>query len=277
MSWFRSIIVFVVASACFGQTKAIKSNAPAIPKSEMLQLLTQICPGGERDLACSVCPEGSSSAGASATWTVEAVFYGHFLSASSQDALVNASGCESHADGMSSSVLLTRQQSSWRIVRYMPGTRAGDCRLLQAADGRDRLVCAQMDGHYGFYQTTLSLFDPGRDPASLTPQDQAFGSVFLSLFDSTNAGACQTYGEAGAKVDSTLQMATLDRVEFTPLPSKDQVRIVASAREGSMKIPAKLRAQICAETAPEPDLTGLVKQTRYEFIFDGKEVKPARR
>lgn len=171
MARFRLCFVLVVASTCVGQ---IESNAPDIPESEMRQLLTQICQGHEANSACSVCPEGTSSVGEPEMWSVGTVFYGHFLSASSRDVLVNGSGCEPHAHGMSGSVLLTRKQNSWSRVRYLPGTRAEDCRQIPGSDGRDRLICAQTDGHGGYNETTLSLFDPGQDIS-----DTGFGNVFF--------------------------------------------------------------------------------------------------
>lgn len=65
-------------------------------------------------------------------------------------------------------------------------------------------------------------------------------------------------------------------MEFIRLRAKYQVRIVVSAAEGSMKIPKALREQICAGSAREPDITQLIKSTRYEFIFDGKEINPVK-
>jgi hypothetical protein len=273
MARFRLCIVFVVASACLGQ---IESNASDIPESEMRHLLTQICPGHEGDSACSVCPEGTSSQGSPEAWNVGTVFYGHFLSASSRDVLVNGSGCEPHSQGMSGSVLLTRKQNSWRRVRYLSGTRAGDCRQLPGSDGRDRLVCAQTDGHYGFNETTLSLFDPVQDRSSSGPQDKGFGIVFLSLLDTTDAGACHPYIKDDDAAEGLLQSATVENVEFIPLRAKYQVRIVVSSAEGSMEISKTLRDQICAGSAPEPDVTRLIKSTRYEFIFNGKEINPVK-
>jgi len=239
----------------------------------MRQLLARICPGHVGDAVCTVCPDETGFSGSPETWSVETVFYGHFLSASSRDVLVNGSGCEPHAEGMSGSVVLTRQQNSWRKVRYLPGTRAEDCRQLPGFDGRDRLICAQTDGHYGFYETTLALFDPGRDRLAANGQDLKFGSVFFSLMDNTNSGACHLVVEDGDD-EGLLQSGAVDNVKFIPLRANYQVRIVVSAVEGSMKIPKNLREQICAGQAPEPDLTPLIKPARYEFIFDGKGIEP---
>jgi hypothetical protein len=169
----------------------------------------------------------------------QTVFPGHFLAASSEDAPVNGVRCESHAQGMSGSFLFTRDRDSWRKVRSASGTRAGDCRKLPGSGGRHRL-----------------------------------GNIFFGLIDNTNAGACHAYrDDDDAGGEGVLTAASIDQVEFTDLPAKCHVRIVVIANEGSVRIPSKLREQICAGDAPEPDVTNTIKPTRYEFTFDGAKVQ----
>jgi hypothetical protein len=73
-----------------------------------------------------------------------------------------------------------------------------------------------------------------------------------------------------------LESAAVGKVEFIRLRAKYQVRIVVSAAEGSLKIAKALREEICAGRAPEPDLTRLIKPARYEFIFNGKDIRPVK-
>jgi hypothetical protein len=153
----------------------------------------------------------------------------------------------------------------------MGGTRAHDCRQLPGSDGRDRLVCEDIDGHQGHLGIMLFLMDAGKDPSTFADD---FERVFFGMMDDTGAGACNTVSEDGEPTsDSVLQIGAITRVEFISLPAKYQVRIVVYASDGSIKIPAKLRERIRAGDAPEPDITPAIKPTRYEFTFDGTKIQ----
>ncbi len=171
---------------------------------------------------------------------------------------------------MDGSFLLTRVGSSWRKVRYMAGTRARNCRRLPGSDGHDRLVCADADGHQGYLYRSLSLLDPGQDPAALSSRDLESGKPFFGIIDDTGAGACHAYGEDSE--GGELQSGSIDRVDFTRLRPKYHVRIVVYGSSGSMKISPTLRERVCSGETPEPDITPLIKPTRDEFIFDGTKI-----
>ena len=89
------------------------------------------------------------------------------------------------------------------------------------------------------------------------------------MTDNTDAGACHLVSneDDGAVLHSVI----IDRVEFTHLPTKYHVRIVVSAQEGKIKIPANAKEKICAGGATEPNIT--TKPTRYEFTFDGAKIQ----
>jgi hypothetical protein len=116
----RLCLFLALSCACFGQEywetqKWIPSDPARLSPTETLSLLKQVCSDHAYEAGCEVCPEGT--AGDAGAWELRAIFLGHFLSPSSQDALVGGFGCESHADGVGGSFLFTRRGFSWFRVR----------------------------------------------------------------------------------------------------------------------------------------------------------------
>lgn len=261
-------VFLVVAWGCRGQweTKtSIPSDAAHLPATEVQSFLQKICPGETKGAGCAVCP--AEMPPSAQTWDLKAIVLGHFLSFSSEDALVSAFGCESHANGMSGSYLFTRDGSSWRKVRYEAGVNASDCKKLTGLDGRDRLVCAADDMHQGFADEFLYLLDPGRDPSTIDPMnDTSRGDIFFDVNDSLRS--CVKLQ------DGTVLSGAMERVEFVLLEEARQVRIVVTARLGRAIVPNDVFRKACAAGLSSGLRIATVVR-RYEFVFDGQEIVPS--
>lgn len=265
-------VLFVAALGCRGQGdagKLIRSDAAQLPAAEVHGFLEMICPGQTSDSGCKVCPKDTAFTppASTQTWDLKAIIPGHFLSLTSDDAVVSGGGCEPHANGMSGSYLFTRDGSAWRKVRYEAGVKAFDCKKMTGLDSRDRLVCAAADMHQGFGDEFLYLLDPGRDPGTMDPQnDISRGDIFFDVGDSLHS--CVRLP------DGTVLSGAIERVEFVPLEEQRQVRIVVTARLGRAVVPNDIFRKACAPGVS----TGLRLVTvlrRYGFVFDGQDIVPA--
>jgi hypothetical protein len=194
----------------------------------------------------------------------------HFVSPSSEDALVSGSGCESHADDFGGSFLLTKQGLSWHKVRYVAGLIAFDCHKLTGSDGRDRLICGQADSWQGDEFSSVCIHDPGADLIKTDTLDTQFARGFAL----DNRGECffgveDTTGAMGKSV----QRGFIQRVEFAGIASGHQTRIIVIARLGRANVPEELVEKGASGTGPNPTIATLPR--RYEFVFDGARVAAA--
>ena len=264
-------LLLLAAFHCLGQTEAstsIRSDAAHLSAAEVHTFLEMICPGRTSASGCEVCPEGTASP--VGPWELRSITFGHFLSPASDDVLISGFECESHAEGYSGSFLFTRDQSSWKKVRYEEGVKAWDCRKLAGSDGRDRLVCAAQDVHQGYEDAFLYVLDPGRDPRTMDPlDDTSRGSVFFYVMDGLGA-LC-----VGPRNDDSSQHGTIARVDFQELPKGRQVRITVYASLGKADVPDEVIERACRQTGFPTDLKIATLPRQYEFTFDGARVIPA--
>ncbi len=124
-----------------------------------------------------------SAADCSVGKPLRSITFGHFFVPRSEDVLVSGWGCESHADGNSGAYLFTKDRSSWLNRSYTPRMDASDCKKLTSLDGRDLLVCAASDVHFGVPDSFLYLFVPGLDPN----QQPDTLNIFFAVDDSLGA------------------------------------------------------------------------------------------
>jgi hypothetical protein len=75
----------------------------------------------------------------------DAVYRGHFLSPTSEDALLSESGCETHQELYGGAVLLTKRSRLWKVVWYRPGVLTEKCHKVALRDRREILVCIDKD------------------------------------------------------------------------------------------------------------------------------------
>jgi hypothetical protein len=253
-----SLAVLFVGTACYaGQWNSIPSDAAKVSPQEAQQFLEVICPADASADGCAVCPpEMPQSA---QTWQLRTITFGQFLAPKSEDALVAGVGCEDHANLMSGAYLFTKQESSWRKVRYVAGANADDCKKLPGSDGRDRLVCEAADMHQGFGDSFLYLLDPGRDRR---PEDNSL-EVFLDVTDSL--GSCV------ALSDGTVLSGKIESVSFAPASEPHGTRITVVTQLGKAVIPERIISG-CNQSNRKPKVTVATVARRYEFLFDGQKV-----
>jgi len=260
-----------LASALAAQTENLPwmpSDAARVSAAQQAEFLAEICPGHATAAGCEVCP-ADTGLPQNEQWQIIAITFGHFLSPSSDDALISGRGCEPHVENYSGSFLFSRNSSTWKKVRYEAGLQAWTCKKLAAADGRGRLVCAATDQHQGVQDAFLYLLDPGLDPKSIDPlRGDPRGTLFFDVM--TNLGAfC-----VGPNVDAA-QQETITRVAFQPLAGPNSVRIVVDARAGKAVVPKSVAEKVCSKTGFPSDLRIAALSRRYLFIFDGQKIIPA--
>jgi hypothetical protein len=260
-----------LAFACFAQwehEKWIPSDAARLSPSATERLLVQICPGESSESGCDVCPKDTNSP--AGKWEIKAVFSGHFVSPSSEDALVSGFGCESHGDDFGGSFLLTTQGLSWHKVRYVAGLIAFDCHKLTGSDGRDRLMCGQADSWQGDQFSSVCIHDPGADVIKTDTLNAEFdrgraldnrGDCFFGVED--------TMGGMG----KSFQRGFIQWVEFAGIASRHQTRIIIFARLGRANVPEEVVMKAASGVGPNPNIATLPR--RYEFVFDGAQVQAA--
>jgi hypothetical protein len=84
-----------------------------------------------------------------ALWQADGVIFGHFLSATSEDAAIGCFGCEGHPSLFGGTLLLTRKVGAWKPVWYKAGVITRHCRRVLLATGRQILFCEETDGGMG--------------------------------------------------------------------------------------------------------------------------------
>jgi hypothetical protein len=271
MNPWKLSLFLPLAFACFAQwepEKWIPSDAARLSRSATERLLTQICPGHSNESGCDVCPKDTN--GGAEKWEIKAVFSGHFVSPSTEDALVSGSGCASHGDDFGGSFLLTKQGLSWHKVRYVSGLIAFDCHKLTGSDGRDRLICGQADSWQGDEYSSVCIHDPGVDLIKTDTLDAQFARGFAL----DNRGDCffrveDTTGGMGR----SFQRGFIQRVEFTGVALTHQTRIIVFARLGRANVSEEVVMKGATGVGPNPNSATLSR--RYEFMFDGAKVLPA--
>jgi hypothetical protein len=224
------------------------------PSEAILPLLKLFCPGhviaDSAAYGCDACPAGHQRQG-KLVWGADSVIYGHFRDKDSEDALLNMSGCEPHADWFGGTVAFSRDAGRWRKLWYQPGLITRECKKVIRRDGREILLCKHDDGHAGeteWYLYALDIAASHKRPTML-----------LGLLDSTKA--CMT----------NLQKASVEKIEYKDLNGDGLSDIHISVQYGRMKLPREsVEKHGCA---PEQKLP-----TRFytiDFLFDGEKFSVA--
>jgi len=157
----------------------------------VVRLLEAVCPGDVttgKDIARKTgCPDftGFGKIGDRFSWSLGAVTRGHFLSPTSDDAVLWMQGCESHQDNFGGTVLLTKRSQRWSMLWYKTAVQTARCHKVRLRNGREILVCMGGAGAQG--ATATSLYS--KDLLSPKPTLMAGGSdddgTFFAAFDST--------------------------------------------------------------------------------------------
>ena len=176
------------------------------------ELLDAVCRGGVvhgRQITCSiVCPKFTGFAGDDLGWSLEKVTRGHFLSPTSDDAILSMSGCEPHAANFGGSILLTRRLNRWVLIWYKAGVETSRCHRVPLRSGREILACMGTYGGQGNHWSALYV----EDLLKPTPVLMSDGTKeFFHVLDNTSN--CGWNSEDETK-PYPLTLAYIGKVEF---------------------------------------------------------------
>jgi hypothetical protein len=225
--------VFVALLVLIGGTAAVmfyrQSHHPAVESmpttsplaaisfEEQVAMATAACGSPakvdeKKSITCAVCPQASDFSGPNAMpggpggWTADSAIAGHFTSAGADEALLHASGCESHAKNYGGDFLMRRVAGKWSTVRYASGATADSkCQRLLWQSGRHALVCETADMHQGVASDAVQflLFD------ATTPAGEDWkNTLFLVTTDESS--------NCGFTPPRTMQFGKIDAVELLP-------------------------------------------------------------
>ena len=137
---FRSVVVALSASLCFGQAFPSESRLPS--REEAKKILQAV--------SRSESPVTSGKA------TLTRVLAGKFSQPDSPELIADFDGHEPHALDFGGSVLLREVKGEWRFARYAAGFRSTQCRKFARTDRTDLLVC--QGGHTAMGENSIYLF-----------------------------------------------------------------------------------------------------------------------
>ena len=221
----------------------------------------QVTVGSKKEILCSVCPSGSDfqetagMPGSGTGWTLDGALPGSFTAKGADEALLHATGCESHANSFGGNFLMRRTGDDWSTIRYASGGTANDkCQKLPWPTGREALVCESTDMHQGVASDAvqLLLFDE-KAPAQPDTFENTF---FLGVTDeSANCGF-----EAGTHAKPhTMQLAKIDSFDVLPEAPDGNRNVAVNATINRVPSPMKPGA---ACPAGQPHI--------YRLVFDNQ-------
>jgi hypothetical protein len=229
-------------------------------QSEDHDLIQTVCPGHTEKsgkVECGKnCPSSTGLDGGEHIfdWTLVRVTLGHFLSPTSEDAVVSTDGCEPHASNWGGSVLLTRRAEKWRMIWYTPGLQTSRCHKVQLKGSREILVCLGESGGQRNIWAQIYAEDIARPQPALMGTDSP--GIFEVLDDTAFCATNKPY---------TLKHAVIEKVEFT-----DVAMSVVFSQGARPTTPAD--AEACK--ASRPKLLPPMHRYRMDFLFDGHNYKP---
>jgi hypothetical protein len=230
------------------------------------KLLDAVCPDKvfvSKGVGCQAeCPEYTSFPRDGMTWTLDKVTLGHFLSPTSQDAVLSMDGCEPHSANFGGTILLTRRSQGWSMLWYKSGVDTLRCHKVALRDGREILVCIGEYGGQGNVWTELYV----EDLLSPTPALMAGKAGFFSAYDNTF-----TCGQMGDETFPIIR-SHIDRVEFISTRRGEVPAVTVTATFGK-KSPTPDVVKACM--AKEHSALPAAKRYRIDFFFDGSEYRPA--
>ncbi|HTX38744.1 MAG TPA: hypothetical protein VME43_27145 [Bryobacteraceae bacterium] len=118
------MLVLAAGSATWAQSAPPETIFPTdnqdLRQAGAVELPESVCPGqvatGNGVECRSGCP--AYTFGKGGRWSVGAVFRGHFVSAVSDDAILDMDGCEPHVNEYGGTILLTRGVPGWRLPKW---------------------------------------------------------------------------------------------------------------------------------------------------------------
>ncbi len=266
------------------------------------KLLEAVCPGKVgvgKVFECKIgCPDFTAfggngerllprDPGDSFPWSLESVTRGHFVSPSSEDAVLSMAGCEPHSENFGGTILLTKRSQRWSMVWYKMGVYTRQCHKVPLRDGREILVCIGNYGGQGLIWRSLYSEDLLNPQSTLMASKSDDDSTFFIAFDNTET--CGHNDENEQKLDPLVR-ADIDEVEFSTSKDDSASRVSVTASFGKKPMNpkafdacfawvrrAEARNASLEETVPKVDqLLPKLKTYRMEFMFDGHRYRPTR-
>ena len=233
------------------------------------ELLEAVCPGHvvvEKNIECKiVCPVDIAFKNES-DWTLDAIVRGHFLSSTSDDAVLSMSGCEPHSFNFGGTILFTRQSGKWTKLWYKGGVPTSNCHRGKLQSGREILVCLGEWGAQGGVSMELYVED------MLAPKEALMadhGPTFFGIEDTT--GTCGYDFENEAKTFPVTR-GYIERAVFHNAADGTLRGLSVFGRHGERTVtPAQARACF-NEQSRKPnrgvDFWPPTKPYRVDFKFD---------
>jgi hypothetical protein len=163
----------------------IASEVRTLSRAGADALLSGFCPDSLKDvkgigLTCSTRKLGSGFSDiVDSRFQPEGVIYGHFLSATSEDAAVSGWSAETHPYLWSGTLLLTKSKGTWKPLWYRSAVLTHSCGKAAMPSGREVLFCEAEDagmGHVFHYVFSVDLTAPVIWQKSLLAIADSYGS-----------------------------------------------------------------------------------------------------
>jgi hypothetical protein len=262
------LLAFALPLLSQEQKTIFPTDTRPLSQSEDQQIIQTICPGHTEKSGKVDCGKNCPSAGAMEymDWSLDRITLGHFLSPTSDDAVISTQGCEPHALNFGGSILLTRPSGRWEMEWYKAGVETSNCHKVQLSDGREILVCLGDYGGQGNVLTDLYVED------LLSPHTSQMAAHwhFFQIFD--NFGTCGENFENESE-PFPVRRTSIEKVEFTE-------RALSITFKFGKLITTPERVKTCVDnqiSATPKKAAALIPRTqryRMDFLFDGQNHQP---
>ena len=236
------------------------------------ELLEAVCPGHVmvgKEVACKIaCPEFTAMKGYDLDWGIARITRGHFLSPTSEDAVLSMSGCEPHALNFGGTILLTRSTGNWTKLWYKGGVPTEKCHRGKLQGARDILVCLGEWGAQGGVSMELYVED------LLAPKEALMadhGPTFFGVDDTVS-----TCGENPEEESKTFPISRgwIERVEFQNAADGWLLGLSVFGRYGERsmtvaQVKACINEQVPGQTHRGLSFNPPTNPYRVDFKFDG--------
>jgi hypothetical protein len=274
------VLLFVLTSLAWAQPagapKPIFPDDSQDPKQAGgAELLEAVCPGhvvvGESVECKIVCPEFTAMKGYDLNWGVARIIRGHFLSPTSDDAVLSMLGCESHSFNFGGTTLFTRKSGKWTKLWYKGGVPTENCHRVRLKRGREILVCLGESGGQGFQSSVLYIED------LLSPKGALMADYRAKFFSINDTVATCGYDFENESKPLPIKHGFIERVAFQNAADGTLLGLSVFARQGERTLTLD-QVQACIdENSPAKPHRGLTfdpptKPYRVDFKFDGERM-----
>jgi hypothetical protein len=268
------VLLFLLTALAWAQPagapKPVFPNDSQDPKQAGgAKLLEAVCPGHVvvgKDIECKmVCPEFTAFNGDDLGWSVTGIIRGHFLSPSSDDAVLSMSGCEPHSLNFGGTILLTRQSGGWTKLWYKAGVPTDNCHRAKLESGREVLVCLGRYGGQGVVSMQLYVED------LLIPETALMAGYRTSFFGIVDTTRTCGYDYEDESKTFPIKRGFIERAEFQDGANGTLLGLSVFGRNGERTV-TPAQAEACAGPHPGVDFNPPNKPYRVDFKFDGERM-----